>query len=140
MTFFEDEIIETLSSAAYPLPVTVRDFYSASKISPPLITVDELPSNDGVYLHNQPAIVTNIFTIEVYAAAKTVNGRVYNQKQLAMEIANVADDALNTAYGLTMTGAISIAPYADQSVCRLVMRYVAYIDTRKISNNILRGI
>lgn len=140
MILFADEIIETLKGVSYPLPVAVRDFYSASKIAPPLITVDELPSNEGVYLHNQPAIVTNVFTIEVYAAAKTIDGIAYNQKQLAMEIALIADKALNETYGLTMTGRIAIAPYSDPSVCRAVMRYAAYIDTRLEQNNILRNI
>lgn len=140
MILFGDAIIETLKSAPYPLSVTVRDFYSAGKISPPLITVDELPGNEGVYLHNQPEIVTNLFTIEVYAAAKTIDGKPYNQKQLAMEIALAADKVLNEVYGLTMTGQIAVAPYRDPHVCRVVMRYLAYIDTRLEENNILRGI
>lgn len=138
MIFISEGIIDTLEAVTYPLPVTVRDFYSVDKITAPLITVDELPSNEGVYLDNQPEVVTNIYTVEVYAKAKTVNGTVMTSKTLALEIMQAADKALNEVYGLTMTGQIAIAPYQDESICRIVARYRAYIDTR--NNIILRGL
>lgn len=140
MIFIAEQIIETLKEGEYPLPVTVRDFYSVEQVSPPLITVDELPGNDGVYLHNQPGIVRNVFTVEVYASARTINGVVYNQKRLALEIAIAADKLLNEVYGLTMKGNIQVAPYSSPNVCRAVIRYEAYIDTRLEENNIFRGI
>lgn len=133
-----EEIIATLKAVAYPLPATVRDFYSVDKITAPLITVDELPSNEGVYLDNQPAVVSNTYTIEVYAKAKTINGISMTSKALALKIAQAADKALNEIYGLTMTGQIAITPYQDQNICRVVARYRAYIDTR--NNTILRGL
>lgn len=136
MILIGQEIIDTLKAVTYPLPVTVRDFYSVDKITTPLITVDELPSNEGVYLDNQPAIVTNIYTIEVYAKQKTVDGALMSSKSLALSIMQTADRALSEVYGLTMTGQIAIAPYEDQSICRVVARYVAYIDTR--NDTILR--
>lgn len=138
MIMIASDIINALKTVAYPLPVTIRDFYSVDKITTPLITVDELPSNEGVYLDNQPEVVTNTYTIEVYAKAKTINGTAMTSKALALEIVQAADKALNEAYGLTMTGQIAIAPYQDQSICRVVARYKAYIDTR--NNKILRGL
>lgn len=138
MILIASDIINALKTVAYLLPVTIRDFYSVDKITTPLITVDELPSNEGVYLDNQPEVVTNTYTIEVYAKAKTINGTAMTSKALALEIVQAADKALNEAYGLTMTGQIAIAPYQDQSICRVVARYRAYIDTR--NNKILRGL
>lgn len=136
MILIGQEIIDTLKAVVYPVPVTVRDFYSADKIATPLLTVDELPGNEGVYLDNQPAIVTNTYTIEVYAKQKTVGGVLMSSKALALSIILAADKALNEVYGLTMTGQIAIAPYENQDICRVVARYVAYIDTR--NDTILR--
>lgn len=138
MIMIVSDIINALKTVAYPLPVTIRDFYSVDKIATPLITVDELSSNEGVYLDNQPEVVTNTYTIEVYAKAKTINGTAMTSKALALEIVQAADKALNEVYGLTMTGQIAIAPYQDENICRVVARYRAYIDTR--NNTILRGL
>ena len=133
-----DELIHALRGGEYPVPVAVRDFYSPEPVKPPMLVRDESLSNDGVYLNGQPAVVTNIITLEAYAKARTLQGRAVSQRDLAMGILMEADRILNQQYGLTMRGQAVTAPYQDQGVCRAVARYIGYIDTR--TNEILRGI
>lgn len=140
MILIGESILNSLKAASYPVPMTVRDFYAPEAPVIPMITLDELPSNDGVYLDNQPAVVTNILTLEVYAKAKSVGGVALSAKALALQLMKIADDLLNQTYGITMTGQIAIAPYSDPSVCRIVARYEAYIDTRLEQDNILRRV
>ena len=59
-----DELIHALRGGEYPVPVAVRDFYSPEPVKPPMLVLDESLSNDGVYLNGQPAVVTNIITLE----------------------------------------------------------------------------
>lgn len=139
MTLIGGQLMEALRGGQYPVSVEVRDFYSPDPVRPPMLVLDEAPSNEGVYLNGQPAVVTNIFTLEAYAKAKTINGRAVGQKELALDIIMEADRILTLEFGLTMRGqAAAIAPYQDQGVCRAVARYIGYIDTR--TNTILRGI
>ncbi len=136
MTYIIESLINGLQNAEYPCKVNIRDFYKVQKLTPPLVAIQELPSNDGVYLDNQPAIVMNTYQVETYAKAKTIDGKAISGIDLAKQIAKVTDDYLNTEFGLTMSGSISVQPYEDTSVTRLVARYTAYIDTR--TNNIYR--
>lgn len=130
MIFIGEHIIESLKSKDYPCPVTVQDFYKVQKLQTPLITIQELPSNDGVYLDNQPAVTQNTFVIEVYAKSKTIKGKATSGSDLAKQIISVVDGAVNADFGLTMVGNITSQPYVDPAVTRLVARYTAYIDTR----------
>jgi hypothetical protein len=136
MTYIIESLINGLQNAEYPCKVNIRDFYKVQKLTPPLVAIQELPSNDGVYLDNQPAIVMNTYQVETYAKAKTIDGKAISGIDLAKQIAKVTDDYLNTEFGLTMSGSISVQPYEDTGVTRLVARYTAYIDTR--TNNIYR--
>lgn len=133
------EILDILKRVDYGIPeVDVRDAYLTDSPHLPMITVDELPSNEGVYLDNQPVIVTNIITVECYAPQMMVGGIPRTAKDVAYRLVDRADLELNRKLGLTMQGTITAAPYSDQRVFRAVARYAAYIDTR--NRTILRSI
>lgn len=130
MIYILEHIIEKLSAAKYPCPVSVQDFYKVSNISTPLVAIQERPSNDGAYLDNQPVITKNTYQVEIYTKAKTIKNKAVSGIDLAKEIAKVVDDTLNQEFGFTMAGDISVQPYNDLTVTRLVLRYTAYIDKR----------
>lgn len=133
------DVLGLLKGDDYGLPeVDVRDAYLTDDPHLPMITVDELPGNEGVYLDNQPSIVTNIITVECYATQMMVEGSPQTGKAVAYDLIDRADRVLNEKLGLTMQGTITAAPYSDQRVFRAVARYVAYIDTR--NGTILRSI
>lgn len=139
MILIGKEIIQTLQNSTFTVPnVTIKDFYSTTSVKCPQVTVDELPSNDGVYLNNQPVIVRNVFTVEIYTKDMMVGTIPTTKRDAAMTIMSEVDRVLNEVYGLTMTGEVASAPYSDASIFRAVARYVAYIDTR--TNEILRGL
>lgn len=133
------DVLGALKGVDYGLPeVDVRDAYLTDDPHLPMITVDELPGNEGVYLDNQPSIVTNIITVECYATQMMVEGSPQTGKAVAYDLIDRVDRVLNEKLGLTMQGTITAAPYSDQRVFRAVARYVAYIDTR--NGTILRSI
>lgn len=133
------EILEELQKVDYGIPdVDVRDAYLTDDPSIPMITVDELPGNDGVYLDGQPAVVMNVITVECYSTQMVVGGVPKTGKAIAYDLLDRADRRLNEKFGLTMQGTITAAPYSDQRVFRAVARYIAYIDTR--NGTILRSI
>lgn len=139
MIQISSNVLELLKGIDYGLPeVDVRDAYLTDDPHLPMITVDELPGNEGVYLDNQPAIVTNIITVECYATQMMADGIPQTGKAIAYDLIDRADRILNEKLGLTMQGTIAAAPYSDQRVFRAVARYVAYIDTR--NGTILRSI
>lgn len=138
MTFIIDRLIEYLETIEYPCPLSIRDFYKVQKLTTPLITIQEQASNNGVYLDNQPSIVQNSYQVEVYTKSKMIKGKAISSIDLAKEIATLVDKNLNERFGLTMTGDITVRPYSDTSVTRLVLRYIAYIDTR--TNSIYRRV
>lgn len=131
MIQISSDVLELLKGIDYGIPeVDVRDVYLTDDPHLPMIAVDELPGNDGVYLDNHPSIVTNIFTIECYATQMMVDGSPQTGKAVAYRLMDLADRELTGKLGLTMQGTITAAPYSDQRVFRAVARYVAYIDTR----------
>lgn len=168
MTGILDEVLQFLQEeVTFSLPdVTVKEAYLVNTdLDLPLLTVDELPGNDGVYLDNQPRIVRNVLTLEAYASqlesgeetlesetdepiATEENNPIYidpdgteyflTGKRAAFAMLMEADKKLNEHYGLTMTGNIAYAPYQDSNVVRAVSNYFAYIDTR--TNTIYRRI
>jgi len=139
MILIANEIIETLENATFTIPIkSIKAFYDITKVECPQIAINELPSNEGIYLDNQPFIVQNIFTVEIYAKQMIVNGTPYNKRKAAMTIALEVDKVLNETYGLTMQGNVQAAPYEDATIFRSVMNYIAYIDKR--TNLIYRNI
>lgn len=125
------EILNTLKNTTYTIEnVRIKNFYDVTKIQCPQIVLDELPSNDGIYLNNQPCITQNIFTIETYTKQMIINGLQRNKKDVAMILISEVDEILNQTYGLTMAGNITVLPYEDGSIFRAIARYTAYIDKR----------
>lgn len=133
------EFIATLKASTFSLgTVNAHEAYNDTAPKYPLLTLDEIPTNTGVYLDNQPGIVRNIFTLEAYAKAMTVNGSIIAKRSASLTLLMEADKVLNEKYGITMTGTPVGAPYSDQTVFRWVANYFAYIDTR--TNTIYRSI
>lgn len=128
MILIGSNIIDTLKASLNN--VTIRESYTGLPPVYPMITIDEIPSNDGGYAGNQPRIVRNIFTLEVYAKNMMMNGKPMSKKSAAMLLIMQADKILNEVYGLTMTGNVHGAPYDDETVFRVVARYNVYIDTQ----------
>lgn len=168
MTSILDEILRFLKEdVVFRLPeVTVKEAYLVNTaLELPLLTVDEFPGNDGVYLDNQPHIVRNVITLEAYADQSETGEEALQSesddyigtesnnpifidpeenefyltgRRAAMQILMDADRKLNEKFGLTMIGNIAYAPYQDPNVVRAVSTYFAYIDTR--TNTIYRRI
>ena len=91
-----------------------------------------------MYINGLPCVVRNILTLESYAKAMTISGKIISKKVAAEQLLIEADKILNGTFGLTMTGNIQAAPYSNQTVFRAVANYFAYIDTR--TNTICRSI
>lgn len=122
----------------------VADYDSVTKLVTPLVAIKEVPSSVGAMMvsadgSEQPYVVRNDYTVEFYAKQKK-NGDTYiTSAQAAKSLYIEVDKILNQTFGLTMSGAASIAPYpADVTVTRIVARYYGYIDTR--NNTILRRV
>ena len=139
MTDILDEVLRFLKEeAVFTLPnVTVKEAYLVNTdLDLPLLTVDELPGNDGVYLDNQPRVVHNLITLEAYASQLVFEDPASGEpvlltgKRAAYRLLEEADKQLNARFGLTMTGSIAYAPYEDTNVVRVQANYFAYIDTR----------
>ena len=138
MILIGSDIIKALKASTFSIgAVNVHESYSGS-VSYPMLVLDELPGDDGVYIDGQPCVVRNILTLESYAKAMTVKGKIISKKTAAEQFLIEADKILNGTFGLTMTGNIQAAPYSDQTVFRAVANYFAYIDTR--TNTICRSI
>lgn len=139
MIQINDDLLALLSQATYSLSgVTAKDAYSITKVSPPQLTLLEIPSNNGVYLHGDPKIVQNTFQLEAYSRQST------SPKMSASDAAMlllIEADIILTPYGLTMIGTPTRMPYdADTTISRSIARYMCYIDTRDDMNRIYRNI
>lgn len=139
MITIKNDLIELLKAHTYPMAgVKARDYYSTEKLSPPQISLLEIPSNEGIYLDGDPSIVRNTFQVEVYSKAMSVGGKLTPAPDAAMQLMIEADKVLTSKSGggLTMVGDPIQAPYAtDNTVSRVVARYITYIDTRPEMNN-----
>jgi hypothetical protein len=135
MILIGDNIIALLKASTFSIgAVTVHESYSGG-VSYPMLVLDELPGNGTAkgYAGGRPRIVRNVLTLEAYAKAMVVNGKIVSKKAAAMQLLAEADNILSKAYGLTMTGQIQAAPYSDQTVFRVVANYVVYIDSQTIA-------
>lgn len=133
MALIGDDIIAKLKASTFSLgDVTVRESYQDEAVTCPMLAVDELPWNGPLegYADGQPRIVRNIITLESYAKAMAINGKVLSKKKAAIQLLIEADKILNETYGLTMTGPIQAAPYSDQTIFRAVATYTVLIDTQ----------
>lgn len=131
MILISDQIISKLQESITFPNVTVKDFYSISKVSPPMVTVDETPGEAVLFPDGKPKIVRNSYQIEVYCKAQSVEGKPASAISCAKQIAIEVDNILNQSFGLTQVGDASFAPYIqDQTVMRCIIRYRGDIDTR----------
>jgi hypothetical protein len=139
MILIGPDIIAALKAHTFTLgKVTVRAAYSGTTPTCPMLTLDELPSNDGAYVDGLPCVVRNVLTLEAYAKDMSIQGVITPKRDAAYKLLMEADAFLNEQYGLTMIGQIQAAPYTDATIFRAVANYFAYIDTR--TNTIYRSI
>lgn len=131
MILIGDQIIKTLQEKLTFPKVTVKDFYAVSKVTPPMVTVNELPGEGVLFPDGQPKIVRNSFQIEVYCKQCTVKNTLMTAIAASKTLMVEVDKILNNVFGLTQVGDIPFSPYAsDQNIMRGVARYRGDIDTR----------
>ncbi|MEG0138199.1 MAG: hypothetical protein RR708_04370 [Bacilli bacterium] len=132
MILIGKNLIENISKLKYEVPdVNVIDFYKDTKIKFNLVTVEERPSNNGIMTNNKQRLVSNNYTIEIYTKQSKINDILSTNRDVALSIAKTIDDYLSNVLGMRMEGSVSSAPYFDNTVCRLIMRYVANIDIKE---------
>lgn len=131
MISIRDHVIEKLKSGITFTGVSVKPAYSVSRVTTPLVTVDERPSNEGVYIDNQPAVVPVRVSIECYAKQGKYNDRTLSAEDAARALAAEVDAIMNVEFGMSLLGESTVAPYtSDTTVKRVVSRYYGYLDTR----------
>lgn len=127
MVSIRKQIIEDIKNAN--IIENVHDFYSDEEIKLDLLTIQELPTNDGVEVDGQPKIVKNIYEFEIYAKNRIINNEVYSARDMLDTYSIALDNFINTTYGMTQIGEPVIAPYdTDNTVKRMVLRYSGLID------------
>ena len=131
MILIGDQIISKLQQLLTFPNVTVKDFYTISKINPPMVTVDEYPGEGILFPDGQPKIVRNTYQVEFYCKAQSIDGKPTPAISCAKKLASESDKILNQVFGLTQVGDAVFSPYVqDQTVIRGVVRYRGDIDTR----------
>lgn len=131
MILIGEQIIKALQENLMVPKVTVKDFYAVSKVTPPMVTLNELPGEGILFPDGQPKIVRNSFQIEVYCRQQTIDGTQVTAISAAKSLMLKVDKILNESYGLTQVGDVSFSPYAsDQNIIRGVARYRGDIDIR----------
>lgn len=135
------DLLAVLTIAPYPLPgVAAKNAYAVAKPGAPQVLLAEYPSNEGVYLDGNPAIVQNSYQLEVYSKDASIAGVVTPKSEAVMQLFEAADAAL-TGYGLTMVGTPTAGPYTeDATMMRVVARYIAWVDTRTDHFQIYRNL
>lgn len=130
MIYIGDQIIAALRERLEYPQVIVKDFYSVAKVSPPMVTLNEMPGPGLLFPDGQPRIVRNSFQIEIYCSAGRVDGKAVTAIQAAKALMQQVDHILNSVYGLTQVGDMIFSPYiTDQTIMRGVARYRGDIDT-----------
>ena len=131
MILIGNQIIEKLQETLTFPKVTVKDFYSISKVTPPMVTLNEMPNSGVIYPDGMPKIVSNSFQIEVYCKAQKIEQKQVSAIEASKLLTQEVDNILNSFFGLTQVGEINFSPYvSDQTVMRAVARYRGYIDIR----------
>lgn len=111
----------------------VRDYNSTDEPIFDMITVNEIPTNEGIEVDGQPRITKNYFEFEIYCQPKIVNGIVKNAIERINEVSLELDSFLNLTYGMNLIGQPVPAPYSgDSTVMRYFMRYSAFIDNETL--------
>lgn len=131
MIYIGDQLISRLKADIQFPNLSVRDFYSVSKVSPNLVTVDEMPGEGVIYPDGMPKIVRNSYQIEIYCKQQTIDGRIVPAVEAARMLLARVDDVLIHVFGLTQVGTAVFSPYVqDTTMIRGVVRYRGDIDTR----------
>lgn len=131
MIFIGDQIIESLKENIDFPGVSVKDYYAVSKLTTPLITVNELPGIPTHFFDGQPYIVRNSYQFETYGKAQTVFGKPVTAVEVAKQLMEQTDSVLNEVFGLTQVGDATFSPLpSDPTVIRGVVRYRGDIDVK----------
>lgn len=139
MKSFKEDFIEMLKSSLSFPNVSVKDFYMVSTPSCPLVTVDEILSNDGIYISNQPRVIPVNLTIEVYCKQMKLYGKTVTGNYACRILASEIDGLMNNKCTFSLMGDAYFSPYQnDQSITRGVMRYTGFYD--KINDKFYRKV
>lgn len=130
MIFIGEQIIESLNENITFPGVSVKDYYTVSKLTTPLITVNEMPGIPIRFFDGQPYVVRNSYQFETYGKAQMLDGNPVSAVEVAKQLMEQTDLILNTVFGLTQVGDATFAPLpSDPTVIRGVVRYRGDIDT-----------
>lgn len=131
MIFIGEQMIVYLQSSLTFPNVKVKDFYSVSTVTPPLVTLDERPGAPLLLPDGQPRLVQNTYQVEVYTKPVSIDGTVYGKMDAARKLMAETAAFLNDKYGLTQSGDAIFNTYAnDPNVGRGVARFRGVIDTK----------
>lgn len=133
MVSIVEQIITELEGHTFTIPsVTVKETYNPEKPSYPLITIDEMPSNEGIRVDGQPRIVSNLYTVECYCRATDLTGSgggILSPKAAARLLGIETDTFLNTNFNFSQFGDSICRPAnTDNTVYRFISRYATVID------------
>lgn len=129
MIFIWKQVVEKLQSGLTFPKVAVKEFYSATQVVTPMVTVSESAGTPTSYPDGKPANPQNIFQIEVYCKQQAVNGKTLTAIQAANELCMEVNEILTSHFGLTQAGNTEFLPYeSDQTVIRGVTRYYGIIN------------
>lgn len=132
MILLDEQIRDAIEAETYTIPnVTVKAVYDPnSNVNFPLVTLDELASNDGIYVDGQPRIVSNRYIVECYCRATDlgVDG-ILSPRDSARTLGVEIDTFLNQNFNFSQFGDTLCIPInADKTVYRWVARYDTVID------------
>lgn len=134
------EIKIALDGHTFPIEnVTVRSASSQQIPIYPLITVEEVPTNTGVYVGGQPRIVKNIYQFEYYCQNSMIDDIITSAEDMSKLLGIDTDSFLNETFNMTQIGDPFGNPMAsDNNIYRWVVRYTTTIDT--LSHEFFRNI
>lgn len=132
-----DQVIEAIQAADvagdFTIPnLSVKEAYSVNTPTYPLVSIEEMMSNDGLYVDGQPRIVGNRFTVECYCKATDLTGSgggILSARASAKLLGIEIDAFLNSNYNFSQVGDSICRPATtDNTVFRYVARYTVVID------------
>lgn len=125
------EIKVALEGHTFPLDtVTIRSASSQQTPVYPLITIEEVPTNNGVYVDAQPRIVQNVYQFEYYCQNSMIDDIITSAEDVSKLLGIDTDTFLNQTFNMTQLGDPFGNPMTnDNNVYRWVVRYTATIDT-----------
>lgn len=130
MITFVEQIETALGLQVFTIPgTTVKQTYDVKTPVYPLITIEEMPSNDGIEVDGQPRIVSNRYVIECYCRATALTGLTLSANTSARTLGLEVDTYLNETFNFKQVGDALCRPInVDKSVYRWIARYTTVID------------